>query len=358
MNWAQENKKLAGIVGVMVAGAGGLGAWLFFSWSGYAASMERWQSTQARIATIKGKKLEPTQANVEAREKLLLEYSDKVNSLRTALLSVQQAVKPMSETEFQAKLKERATEVKRLSKAAGMKPELADDFALGFDRYAAQSPRSAEIAAELNIHLDVIEELVKTCIEAGVTSIDALERTKLANEDAPAAPKVSAAPAKKTAKATTKSSKAKKTVITEQAAAEPVLDRYPIKLTFTSDQGPLQAVMNTLSDPRKMTSHFLVVRQFRVENSRLDGPTKEEMNQRRAATPVVSGDAASALPPAEAPKADAPKLILPPKAGPEDAFDIMGNEQLKVYMEVDYIRFRAAPELEEEEAAAPAPAKP
>lgn len=357
MNWAQENKKLAGIVGVMVAGAAGLGAWLFFSWSGYAGSMEKWDTTQTRIATIKGKKLEPTQANVEAREKMLQEYADKVNSLRTALLSVQQPVKPMSETEFQAKLKDRTTEVKRLSKAAAMKPELADDFALGFERYAAQSPRSAEIAAELNVHLDVIEKLITTCIESGVTSIDSLERTKLANEDAPAAPKAAPAPAKKTAKATSKAAKAKKTVITEQAAAEPVLDRYPIKLTFTTDQGPLQAVMNTLCHPGKMP-HFLVVRQFRVENARLDGPTKEEMNQRRTATPAAASEEPAARP-EDLPKPGAPRLIVPPKPAPVDAYDIMGNEQLKVYMEVDYIRFRNAPELEEEEAvASPAPAKP
>ncbi len=170
MNWAQENKTLAGIVGVMIAGGLGLGAWLYFSWSGYSGSMDQWSDTQRRIDAIRSAKLAPTTANVDLREKQLGGYADKVNQLRGALLAVQQAPKPMSETEFQAKLKERATAMKQLAKSVGMS-ELPDDFALGFEKYASQPPRSADIAAELNIHLDAMEKLVTTCIESGVTSL-------------------------------------------------------------------------------------------------------------------------------------------------------------------------------------------
>ena len=353
MNWFQENKKLAGIASIMVAGAVGLGAWLFMAWSGYSESMETWDSTQGKIATIKGKKLEPTEANVAAREKLLTEYADKVNNLRSALLSVQEknaAVKPMSETEFQAKLKDRATEAKRQAKNVAMTP-LPDDFAFGFDKYAVQPPRSAEIAAELNVHLDVIEKVVNTCIESGVASIELLERTKLPNEDAPVAPKAAPVPSK-ASKSTSKSSKGKKPLITEQAAAEPVLDRYPIKLMITTDQAQLQTLLNTLCHPGKMP-YFLVVRQLRIENSRLDGPTKEEMNSKQSAA-AASANGLEPVKPTTPPAPDAPQIIAPPKPAPPDAYDIMGNELLKVYMEIDYIRFRPAPEVQEEEAEAPA----
>lgn len=352
MNWFQENKKLAGIASITVAGAVGLGAWLFMAWSAYSESMEKWDTTQARIATIKGKKLEPTEANVAAREKLLTEYAEKVNDLRSALLSVQQKypVKPMSETEFQSKLKDRATEAKRLVKNSGATP-LPDDFAFGFDKYAALPPRSAEIAAELNIHLDVIEKVVTTCIEAGVDSIDMVERTKLPNEDAPAPPK--AAPVTSKSKSTAKNTKAKKPLITEQAAAEPVLDRYPIKLMITTDQAQLQTVLNTLCNPSKMP-YFLVVRQLRIENSRLDGPTKEEVNSKRTAAATAASNGLEPVKPTTPPAPDAPQVIAAAKPAAPDAFDIMGNERLKVYMEIDYIRFRPAPEIEEEEAAAPA----
>ena len=33
MNWIKQNKKLASILGVMIAGALGLGVWLYLAWS-------------------------------------------------------------------------------------------------------------------------------------------------------------------------------------------------------------------------------------------------------------------------------------------------------------------------------------
>jgi hypothetical protein len=376
MNWAQENKKLAGIVGVMVVGGLGLGVWLYLSWSGYSGAMEQWDQTQARINTLRAKKPTPTADNVAKRDKHLSEYADKVNQLRGALLAVQQGTKPISETEFQARLKDIAAEMKRLAKAAGVK-DLPDDFALGFDKYSSQPPRSPEIAAELNVHLDAMQKLVTACIEAGVTSIDMLDRTKLENEDAPVPTK--AAPVVKpkagAASAARKAKGVKKPVITEQAAAEPVLDRYPIKLLITTDQGPFQNLVNTLCHPGKMP-YFMVLRLVRIENSRTDGPTKDEINQRRtSAAQSASPENAAPKPAAEPPKpgaaaAPAAQVITPPRPATPDAFDIMGREQLKVYLEIDYIRFRPAPKIEDEEtssdtpapagapAAAPAPAAP
>jgi hypothetical protein len=354
MNWAQENKSLAGIVGVMVAGGLGLGVWVYMSWSGYSGSMEQWSQTQSRINSLRAKKITPSEANVNTREKQLSDYAEKVNQLRGALLAVQQVPKPMSETEFQAKLKERAAEMKRMAKSVAMK-DLPEDFALGFDKYASQPPRSAEIAANLNIHLDAIEKLVTTVIEAGVTSIDMLERTKLENEEAPLPPKANAPRVAPKTRVPAGKKGVKKPVITEQAAAEPVLDRYPIKLLITTDEAPLQTVINTLCHPGKMP-YFLVVRLVRIENSRLDGPTKDEINQRKNSSSQAANNPERTVKSTELPKPGAPQLILPPKPAPQDAFDIMGREQLKVYMEIDYIRFRPAAKVEEEEAPADAPA--
>lgn len=354
MNWAKENKSLAGIVGFMIVGALGLGAWFYLTWSGYTESMDRWTNTDREIAMLKGGKLAPTDANVQSKEQVVGNYVEKVNLLRAALLSdkVQRAVTPISQTDFQARLKERANVVKGLSASAAM-TRLADDFALGFDEYTNTVPRTAEVAAQLNVQLDVMEKLVTTLIQAGVTSIDMLERTKLADESAAPPPKAPpVAPTKAKSKVKTKA-KGPKTFITEQAAAEPVLDRHPIKILLTTDQGPFQEIMNTLQHPGKMP-HFLVVRQVHVENSRLDGPTKEEMAQRKNQTPAPAPGAEPPAPEASAAAATTEaRPIAAPKPAPADASIIMGNESLKVYLEVDYIRFRPAP-VEEGEAAAPA----
>ncbi len=132
---------------------------------------------------------------------------------------------------------------------------------------------------------------------------------------------------------------------------------------MTTDQGPFQNIVNTLCHPGKMP-YFLVLRQLRVENTRMDGPTKAEVEQKRNSSLQAASNPNAPPPnPTEAPKAGAPELILPPKPAPPDAFEIMGGELLKVYMEVDYIRFRPAAQVEEEEAPAvsakpAAPAKP
>lgn len=333
MNWVQENKSLAGILGVMILGALGLGAWLYLSFAEYSASTEEWQQTDSKVHNLREKKLFPNDKNAAAREAEVTDYAAKVGDLRSALLNenVQQPVKPMSQTEFQARLKERATAVVQMAKTADIL--LPADFALGFADYTNNVPRSPEISAELAVHLDVLEQLVTTFIKAGVKSVDMFERTKVANEDkAPVVAPVVAPPSK--AKASTKKSArgSKKPAITEAQAAEPVLDRYPIKVMLTSDQGPFQTIINTLCDPSKMRP-FLVVRQLRVENERQEGTSREEIIRKK------SGEGL-------APDPLNPNAAV--NAGKPDAVTIMGEEKLKLYLEIDYIRFRAAPAEEAE----------
>jgi hypothetical protein len=128
--------------------------------------------------------------------------------------------------------------------------------------------------------------------------------------------------------------KAKKSIITAAAAAEPVLDRYPLKLTITTDQSPFQQVVNVLSNPSKIPQ-FLVLRLLRIENEKQEGPLKDEVRSRR------NEQAQSTEPTAPDTKALAGgATIMAPKAAPHDAVTVMGEEKLKAYMEVDYIRFR------------------
>lgn len=333
MNWVKENKSLAGILGIMIAGALGLGAWLYLSYADYAASTEKWSSNDGTIAGLKGKKVFPDKKNAEAREAEVGEYAEKVDLLRTALLSegVQRPIKPMSQTEFQAKLKDRVTAVVQMAKSAGI--ALPNDFALGFSEYTSNVPRTAEVAAELGVHLDVMERLVATLIKEGVRSIDTFDREKLPHEEREKpAPKPVAAP-KKTTPKTAKG--AKRPAITEAEAAEPVLDRYPVKLTFTTDQRPFRQVLNILCDPNQ-TPHFLVVRMVRVENERQEGPSRDEVARKKgpASAPDSGGDPESPAP-AASPGGAAAAKVQP------DAVTIIGEEKLKVYLEVDYIRFRA-----------------
>lgn len=336
MNWIKENKSLAAVFGIMIVGAIALGVVLFLSNSTYSTKKADWETATASLNRLEIQKLYPNAANAREKEAKVTAYANEVNLLRDALLlpSVQQPVKPISETEFQAKLKERVTAVKRAAAAADIL--LPSEFALGFEDYTGSLPRSPEVAADLSLHLDVLEKLTSVLIDSGVRSIDSFIRLPLPNEKADPVPTGPAA-----SSTTPRGGAKKKPLITEAAAAEPVLDRYTTKIMLTTDQAPFQAVLNTLSDPAK-TPHFLVVRLLRVENEQSESPLKEEVRSQTRNLETSSVDAASAVSAlSEDPNAATTgKTIVPPAPLPVDAVTIMGNEMLKVYLEVDYIRFR------------------
>ncbi len=305
MNWIRENKKLATIVGIMIAGALGLGVWLYLSYSAYSTARDEYANIGNSVTSLQSAKIYPNEENNLLLGKKVLEYQDEVEKLRGVLMHLQQPFKPLSETEFQSKLKERATAIRQKAEAAGL--TLPPDFALGFNEYTATLPKSPAVAAELGVHLDVIDKIVTTIVESGMKSLDSLERTKPDIENGGALT------------ASTKTSGAPAPVVSDQ-----VLDRYPIKLSFTTDQAPLQNLMNVLSNPNpKVMPHFTVVRLLSIENEKSEGPLKSDIK--------INNDSATP-PPAEATGVVA--------AAKPDAVTIMGEELLKVYMEVDYIRFR------------------
>lgn len=322
MNWIQQNKSLAGILGFMIAGAIGIGAWFYFSYSDYSAAMEEFSSSSGTVSSLQSAKVFPSDQNVRMVEKLIGDYRDKFTNLRKVLLSptLQQAVKPMTETEFQAKVKDRAVAVKKRAEAVSMKLP-SSDFALGFEGYASDLPPNAAVAAELNVHLDVMEKVINVFIEKGVSSLDSIKRTTLPGEKGAGKNDQSAPPVPAGIK------------IPADVSAEQVLDRYTITCVFSCDQEPLRNVMNELSNPASMPHHFLAVRLMRVENEKQEGTSKEEVKNLLKAVPTTPADAPK-KPGAEAISSDS-HASLPP-----DAVTIMGGEELKVYLEIDYIRFR------------------
>jgi hypothetical protein len=331
MNWIQENKKLAAIVGVMVAGALGLGVWLYMSYATYSEAQTQFGELTGQIKSLEASPLYPNPDNVKAKSDKLDAFQDEVEKMRGVLLLLQQPIKPLSETEFQAKLKERALFVKQKATDAGVALPAAD-FALGFEEYSKTLPKSADSSAELSVHLDAMESIVTTFIKSGVKSVDFFDRAKLPSETGGAAAKVTApAPA---ARPNSSNKKGQRAAVDPVKAAEPVLDKYTVKVILTTDQLPLQKVMNTLSDfDPKVMPYFTVVRLMRIENTSPEGPIKSEVKV-QPNQPIQQG-----IDPGK--KID-PTVIPTPQPAPADAAVIMGEELLKVYMEIDYIRFRAA----------------
>jgi hypothetical protein len=331
MDVIKENKTLAAILGVMVVGGLGLVALLVTSYLGFTSSMEQFETASNAVATLKGAKLFPSEENVKEKEASVVEYEQAVNTLGTVLLKLQQPVAPLSETEFQAKLK---SGIARVKGAAGNATKLPKEFAFGFDTYTSSLPKSAQVATELGDYLAAVEAVTDLAIASGVASIDSIARSELQVEKGAPPP----APPPPTKKGGAKSAAGKGTGKAVKEIAK-VVERRTLTLTLTADQAPLQKLMNELASPSRMP-YFTVVRQLRIENEKQEGPLRGSLS---LAPPPDAGLPAPTepLPGGTPDAAAAPKVevIEPAKPAAPDAQAVFGDEKLKIYLEIDIVRY-------------------
>ncbi|MBE7495738.1 MAG: hypothetical protein HS117_12375 [Verrucomicrobiaceae bacterium] len=328
MDWIRENKMLAGILGVIIVGSLGLGYVLFGAWTQYSETKERYQALGNDIARLKSLPLSPAPDNLAKKKALVEEYAGSVNKLGGALLVLQDAVlpKPMKDTEFQAKLKERSIDIKKM--ADSLKIQIPADFAFGFEPYINALPPN-EAATELSGYLDAVESIVKLALGSRVASIDLVQRSQIPQEAGGSADNASKSKSK--AKSPAKGAAGRGPAA---APAAPIAEKRQVTIMLTLDQGPLQTLMTRLANPGDMP-YFASVRVLRVENQGKEGPVRE------APVPQQSQDA-STPPPApqdEKKPASAVVEITPPPPAAPDSQAVLGKELLKVQMEIDLVKF-------------------
>jgi hypothetical protein len=313
MDWIRENKPLAAILGVIVVGSLALGYLLFDAWSTYAETKEGYLGLGGQVAGLKGAPLAPTEANLQAKQALVEEYSKLVNTLGKTVLILQPKVAAINDIEFQEKLKAKISEIRKLSAQA--KVQIPAEFAFGFDDYTHTLPKTAAAATELSGYLDAMDELMKLFLKCGVQSLDLLERSKLPVEAATAS--------------TTQG--------TNNAGAQGrgqvevgIFEKRQISAVLTLDQGPLQLLISRLTNPTDMP-YFTSLRLLRIENQRQDGPLHSEV---RLPTPEVVNPNGT-VKAEEAPTDE----IRPPAPAFVDAVPVFGNELLKVRLEIDLVKF-------------------
>ncbi len=185
MDWIRENKTLASLMGVFLAAAAALGFLVVKAWLAFGESRERFDTTNNSLAAMKSADLFPSQENLDKKKAAVDEYEQKVTRLSRVLLSLQPETEAITETDFQAKLKARIDEVRKL---AGKTTRLPGEFALAFPDYTSSLPKSAGVARELSDYLDTADAVARTLIESGVDSVEMFDRTQLASEKGEPAP--------------------------------------------------------------------------------------------------------------------------------------------------------------------------
>ena len=305
MDWIRENKPLAAILGVIIVGSLALGYLLYDAWSTYEETKEGYLGVGNQVAALEGARLAPTQANLEAKKKMVEEYAQVVDRLGKTLLILQPPITPIKDIEFQAKLK---TKISDARQATQSKMQLPADFAFGFEDYTKSLPISDAAAAELSGYLDAMDELVKLFLKCNVHSLDELQRSKLAVES-PAAPAMQGQ---------------------MQPATAAILEKRQISAVVTLDQGTLQMLVGRLASPSEMP-YFTNLRLLRIENQRQDGPLRSEVRlPNKQISPVATSDTAAK---------EQSDEIRPPDPAPVDTVPVFGQEALKVRLELDLVKF-------------------
>ncbi len=341
MDWIKENKTLAAILGVSGIGAMGLAVLLWLSYSSYSEGLEAYDGAVKKLGRIESAPLYPSKENVTAKGELVQAFKGEVEKLQNTLLNLQPEVKPTSDTEFQAKLKQRMSETRQSAGASGTDAgKIPKNFAFGFDLYTSSLPPAAA-ANELNDYFDAVHSIVELALDSGVKKIESLTRSDIDLEKSSAA--VAPAPAASDSFMDPKGTKSKGKSKAGEATAAPVakvIERRRVQLNVIGDQPAIQGLLNGLASASKIL-HFTVVKLLRVENAKLTGPARSAALAKQGA---AGADASVAEPSpgaegTEPPKPAGPEVIEAPKALPSDAVVVMGDEMLHAHLEIDIIKY-------------------
>lgn len=319
MSWIKDNKFLVALLGGTF-----LGAVLLFMLGANAASRhdkakEEFDAAASEATTFEKLSLYPRQENRDGKNKALDEYRKAVAALQTSFAPFRpEKIENVSPQDFTNQLKSVNDEVTNAFQESGCK--VPEGFFCGFENYKTTLARG-NATGMLEYQLGGIKNLMLALAKSGATGLNNLHRPLLPEEDGNAwqpQPKEAARP-------------------------------LPLEITFT---GPEKSVREFLSTISKSDRQYFVIRSLRVANNKKDPPRAADakFDKPAAAKPasandifggafVLPGDGqatdAAAAPKPAPPAADSSRILA----------QVLGNEELQVFLRVDLLQFLPAKTL-------------
>ena len=342
MIWIQENKGLAVLFGFFIVLALVLAVLTWLNRSEYVTQYAQFDTNRTTIQTKERSKLYPDEESFGLQEKATTEYQTKQKELYGKLTGIE----GVEETEgseahkrpFQRGLNETLAPSVFQDNLGAYLRDYSDPnytngvkFPEGFDMdfgdwVSTIAPQQA--VGKLDYLLRATKELLDLAISAGVTEIRKVERTKVEK----------AAPAPTPRKGNNRGNNAP----AKKVKKNDLVDLYTIKLTMKTSHQGLQTMINYLSNDIALDKPFFSIRQIRIENTpNSTPPRKQEFTPR--AVPVENPlDPVDPLTGAPVPTDPIPLDPAFP-GGTSDAMidvqNLLGTEELDVYMVVDVKRF-------------------
>ncbi len=254
MNWIQENKFLAVLLAVLLAGMAGGGAAIYFAYDEYDQASQDFEKAAGEYTRLRTLKPYPSDKNLSLLRHEKDNFTAKTANLQKSLAGMVIPNEVMKKEEFQDRLHKIVDAVRGKAGRGNPPVVLPDGFYLDFNRYKTELPRDEITAAVLARELKAIEMVVNGLIDSKIDALNAFKRSQLPEESG-------SAPSQSTAKSGAKAG----------ASPQPLVVKHALDFSFTADQAAFRRVLNNLSSAKKQ---FLIVRVFQVRNQMEKGPPR------------------------------------------------------------------------------------
>jgi hypothetical protein len=326
MSWINENKFLATLAGGTLAGVIILFALGYQGMKSYDGQKEAFETASTEVKAFESGPLYPKTENKNAKSKALNDYKAAVESLQSAFEPFRpKELTAITPQEFTSQLLAANTETRKAFETAGT--VVPDPYFVGFERYKT-SLADGKSTAVLDYQLGFVKNLMLTLAKAKPAELKNLYRPLLPEDEG----QVFTAPA--------------------DMVARPL----SLELTFTGSELSVREFITSISKPDE---RFVVVRSLRITNTKKDAPKSSDAQFEKpaaakpagAADPFAGGfilpgeEPAAATPAPKTPKA--PDAPAPAEAAPGGRIlaQVLGTEQVNVFLRIDLLQFLPAKKL-------------
>ncbi|MEY5010431.1 MAG: hypothetical protein RLZZ253_1570 [Verrucomicrobiota bacterium] len=327
MNWFKQNKGLSAYFLLVLAGSGFLGFKLVDAQSRLEESMDAFGGSAQELNRLRALAPYPEKQNLERVQAQQSELSAEVDQLRAGLRANQLPLEPVTEVEFQDRLKETVERITASAAKAGV--ALPEKFYMGFDQYQSEPPKK-ELAPHLARQLKAIEWVISQMIANRVRAVERLSREPLPEE----AEKQKGVKAAKVEKAEPDRTQGRSGRL--EAASQPEdeskreIVRHGFEVGFRSAQASFQKTLNEVAASKVQ---FYIPTRLEVRNEKEKGPAKDEVKPAEG----EAGGAEAAPNPSAPPTAAAAKSAATKEAG--ELRYIVGEELVVVDLRLDVVHF-------------------
>jgi len=327
MTWIKDRKFLIGLsAGTLLLVAASV--WYGKAGAGrYEEAKLAYESAATDAANFEKLALYPTKENFDSKKLSVDEYSASTKALQDAFAAYRATESPsVSPQDLSAQMKAANDETR---KAFGQRVVVPEDYYCGFKAYRSKVARG-EATGVLSYQLGVVKQMMLDLAAAQPTKLIGVHRPELSEEAG------------------------KK----HDAAKEEVARSLPIEVTFQATEKSVRQFVSSIANSN---NRYVVIRSMRIRNVKLDPPrsTDAQFDRPAPTAPAASNPSGAAAPgatdlsglfagaaePAAVPRTPAPAPAPAPADTSRILSQVLGNEELIVFLRLDIMQFLPAKPL-------------